>query len=101
MDELLKEHLCVRLYGEFQAYKADILSLSNAEIFGRCYEIDMMTNFYEILVERVEKFSDQEIRLILQQKNILAEFYRRWMKREDSTYQELTEFVFGEMMKNA
>lgn len=48
----MKEHFLDRLYGEYQAYRASLLSCPNIEIFNRCYEIDAVVNFYEILMEK-------------------------------------------------
>lgn len=42
----MKEHFLDRLYGEYQAYRASLLSCPNIEIFNRCYEIDAVVNFY-------------------------------------------------------
>lgn len=46
----MKEHFLDRLYGEYQAFRASVLGCPSAEIFDRCYEIDAVSNFYEILV---------------------------------------------------
>ena len=54
----MKEHFLDRLYGEYQEYKASVLGCTNAEIYDRCYEIDAMANFYEILAEKTEELSD-------------------------------------------
>lgn len=96
-ETLLREYYCTKLYGEFQEFKASILSLSNSEIFDRCFEIDTMTNFYEILVEKSEKLSGQELLRMLRCRNILTEIYHRWMKKDDDVYDELTAFVADEI----
>ena len=53
----MKEHFLDRLYGEYQAYRASLLSCPNIEIFNRCYEIDAVVNFYEILMEKIVEWT--------------------------------------------
>ena len=67
----MKEHFLDRLYGEYQAYKASLLSCPNFEIFDRCYEIDAVVNFYEIMVEKAAGMSDRELEAVLEHKDIL------------------------------
>jgi hypothetical protein len=86
-----------RIYGEYQAYKAKILSLSNAEIFSKCYEIDIMTNLYDILSAMTEKLDDDTIRKLLERRNILEELYERWLKRDDNVYAEIGACVSEEV----
>lgn len=93
----MRDHLLDRIYGEYQAYKASILSLTNAEIFAKCYEIDIMTNLYDILAEHTEKLPDDTIRALLDRPNILSEIYERWMKKDDTNYAELENHVSDEV----
>lgn len=93
----VREHLSDRIYGEYQAYKADILSLSNVEIFGRSYEIDTVVNLYEILMEKVQELPVDTLAALLSHKNILMELYGLWMKKDDSSYQELVSHVEDEI----
>ena len=85
----MKEHFLDRLYGEYQAYKASLLSCTNSEIFDRCYEIDAVVSFYEILVEKAEGMSDNELQALLKRRNLLMELYGLWLKQDDSTYGEM------------
>ena len=85
----VKEHFLDRLYGEYQAYKASVLGCSNDEIFSRCYEIDAMVNFYEILAEKADGLSEDVLTKLLQHRNILTELYGLWLKKDDSIYSEM------------
>ncbi len=96
-SHLIKEHLLDRIYGEYQAYRADILGLSNAEIFGRSYEIDTTVNIYEILMEKVRGLPDDTLAALLPHKNILTELYGLWLEKDDSNYQELVAHVEEEI----
>lgn len=93
----MKEHFLDRLYGEYQAYRASLLSCPNIEIFNRCYEIDAVVNFYEILMEKAAAMSDRELGTLLQRKDLLMELYDLWLKRDDSTYGEMKMHVDNEI----
>ncbi len=92
----VREHFMDRIYGEYQEYKASVLSCPNAEIFGRCYEIDVMVNFYEILVDIVDSLAERTITALLQRKNILTELYNAWLKKDDCNYREMESHVKDE-----
>ena len=93
----MKEHFLDRLYGEYQAYRASLLSCPNFEIFDRCYEIDTVVNFYEILVEKAEGMSVHELQALLKRRNLLMERYGLWLKQDDSTYGEMKMHVDNEI----
>ena len=93
----MKEHFLDRLYGEYQAYRASLLSCPNFEIFDRCYEIDTVVNFYEILVEKAEGMSVHELQALLKRRNLLMELYELWLKRDDSAYGEMKMHVDSEI----
>lgn len=97
MEYGIKEHFLDRIYGEYQAYKASVLSCSNAEIFSRCYEIDTIVNFYEILAEKAEKLSEHVLTVLLQRKNILQELYQLWLDKDDCNYGEMESHVEDEI----
>lgn len=94
---MVKEHVIDRIYGEYQAYKAQMLGTSNTEIFSKCYEIDSIVTLYEILVEKVQELPDSTLTILLQHKNILQELYQSWLAKDDSTYRELAEHVQDEI----
>ena len=93
----VKDHFLDRLYGEYQAYKASVLGCPNEEIFGRCYEIDVMVNFYEILTEKADGLSEPVLMEFLLRKNILKELYQLWLKKDDSNYSEMERHVDDEI----
>lgn len=93
----MKERFLEKLYGEYQAYKASTLSCPNAEIFSRCYEIDAITNFYEILIEKAEELSDEVLKSLLSRRYILSELYDLWRDKEDSCYTEMKKHVEDEI----
>ena len=93
----MNERFLEKLYGEYQAYKASALSCPNAEIFSRCYEIDAITNFYEILAEKAEMLSDEVLEALLPRRYILSELYDLWLEKEDSCYTEMKKHVEDEI----
>lgn len=86
-----------RLYGEYQEYRASLLGCTNTEIFNRCYEIDAIVNFYEILQEKAERMSDGELEVLLRKRDILADLYSSWREKSDSAYTEMAAHVEEEM----
>jgi hypothetical protein len=96
MDEK-KDHISDRIYGEYQAYRADILGLSNTRIFEKCYEIDTIVNIYEILTEKIQDMSEDTLNELLSQKNILMWFYDSWLSKDDINYRELESHIEDEI----
>ena len=95
----MKEHFLDRLYGEYQAFRASVLGCPSAEIYDRCYEIDAVSNFYEILVEKAEVLSEDILGTLLQHKGILSNLYEVWLKKYDSSYSEMQQHVEEEIQK--
>ena len=93
----IKEHFLDRIYGEYQAYKAAVLSCPNVEIFSRSYEIDIMVNFYEIMAEKADELSEHVLTALLQHKNILNELYQLWLDKDDCNYREMESHVEDEI----
>ena len=91
----MKEALWNKLTAEYKSYQVSILSLSNSEIYGKCYEIDCMVNFYEILMEKAESMSEETLSALLAQKNILWSFYDEWLAKDDSNYSEMEDHIAG------
>ena len=92
-----KEHFLDRLYGEYQAYKASVLGCTNEEIFNRCYEVDTMVVFYEILAEKADRMPEHVLAALLQHKNILSELYQLWLQKDDSCYSEMESHIEDEI----
>lgn len=93
----MREHLLDKIYGEYQAYKANVLILSNTEIFNKCYEIDTVVNLYEILMEQIRKLPDDTLAVLLSQPGLLMELYALWLKKDDNAYQQLQNHVEDEI----
>ncbi|MCD7883126.1 MAG: DUF3848 domain-containing protein [Lachnospiraceae bacterium] len=93
----MREYFLDRIFGEYQAYRASVLGCPNTEIFGRCYEIDITVNIYEILVEKAEKLPDDILAALMKHRNILRDLYDLWLKKEDGAYQELEDYVSDEI----
>lgn len=97
MEEVLKEALWNKLTAEYKSYQVSVLSLSNLEIYGKCYEIDCIVNFYEILMEKAESMSEEALLALLYQENILWSFYDEWLAKDDSNYSEIEEHIAEEI----
>ena len=93
----MKECLFDRLYKEHEEFKSSMLKLSKSDIFNKCYEIDVMTNIYDILMDKADDLSDEETVALLGRKHILYELYGLQLKRDDYNYPELENLVNEEI----
>ncbi len=93
----MKEAFWNKLTAEYKSYQVSVLSLTNSEIYGRCYEIDCMVNFYEILMEKAESMPEETLSALLQQENILWSFYDDWLAKDDSNYSEMETHIAEEV----
>ena len=93
----MKEAFWNKLTAEYKSYQVSVLSLTNSEIYGKCYEIDCMVNFYEILMEKAESMSEETLSALLKQENILWNFYDVWLAKDDSNYSEMETHIAEEI----
>ena len=89
----MKEIFWNKLTAEYKSYQVSVLSLGNSEIYGKCYEIDCMVNFYEILMEKAEFMAEDTLSALLEQENILWNFYDEWLAKDDSSYSEMERHI--------
>ena len=93
----MKEAFWNKLTAEYKIYQVSVLSLTNSEIYGKCYEIDCMVNFYEILMEKAETMAEETLSALLKQENILWNFYDVWLAKDDSNYSEMETHIAEEI----
>ena len=93
----MKEAFWNKLTAEYKSYQVSVLSLTNSEIYGKCYEIDCMVNFYEILMEKAETMAEETLSALLKQENILWNFYDEWLAKDDSNYSEMETHIAEEI----
>jgi len=93
----MKEAFWNKLTAEYKSYQVSVLSLTNSEIYGKCYEIDCMVNFYEILMEKAETMTEETLSALLKQENILWNFYDEWLAKDDSNCSEMETHIAEEI----
>lgn len=93
----MKEAFWNKLTAEYKSYQVSVLSLTNSEIYRKCYEIDCMVNFYEILMEKAETMEEETLSALLKQENILWNFYDEWLAKDDSNYSEMETHIAEEI----
>jgi len=93
----MKEAFWYKLTAEYKSYQVSVLSLSNSEIYGKCYEIDCMVNFYEILMEKAESMSDETLSALIAMENVLWSIYDNWLAKDDSNYSEMEMHIADEL----
>ena len=93
----MKEAFWNKLNVEYKSYQVSVLSLTNAEIYGKCNEVDCIVNFYEILMEKTESMSEETLSVLLRQENILWNLYDNWLAKDDSNYSEMEDHITEEL----
>lgn len=88
-----------KVASEYLEYKTSVLMCTNKEIYGRSYEIEIMVNLYEILLEIGERLTNSVLTVLLDKPNILGWFYELWMAKDDKSYDEILACVNAELIK--
>ena len=86
-----------KIYEEYRQFRESTLNQSKEDIYKDSYKIDVFVNLYEILIERSEQLSDAILENLLKRSGILELIYQRWLKKEDSTYDEIVQCVDEEL----
>ena len=99
MDERqLREVFLERLHIEIQLFKDSMLRKSKADIYAAGYRIELYACLYEILVEQVERMPEELMRaMVYHPCSILDAFYDEWLRKDDSFYTELRDYVEDEL----
>ena len=83
---------------ELQSYKESVLAKEKEEIFAESYKTELFANLYEILVEKTQTMPEELLYQLISKRDSILEFlYWKWLKWEDGFYDELKEFVAGEL----
>ena len=93
----MKEQFLKKIADEYATYKNSVLNSSSSEIYSRAYEIDIMANISDILINMVEKLSEYDLTLLSLRPNLLQELYNHWLKKEDEIYMELENHITEEI----
>ena len=93
MRKFLKQQAYERISRELSKFKERMLSQSPEKIFESSYEIDSYVCIYEQLVEKVDSFSEVQLRKLLKLPDVLGLFYDEWLLIEDSRTEELSNAV--------
>lgn len=93
----VREKFVRRIYRELEEYKELLLAKDRADVYKECYKAEVFSTLYEILLEKADSMSDAVLLYLLGQgTGILETIYQDWLKKEDSSYQELKEHVESE-----
>lgn len=97
--EEMREIVGMKIYLEYEVFKQSTLKKSVEEVYESAYQIDSYINLYEFLLEMCERFDKEEIKQILLMPNILDVLYDKWLSYEDSSSEDLTNFICNEIKK--
>lgn len=91
--EVLQQLFCAKINMELARYKKRMMKKDPEEIISNAYQINSMTEIYEVLTEKSVCMTEQALQLMLVLPNTLSLFYSKWMKYEDSARKELDDSV--------
>lgn len=93
LRKFLRKQAYNRISSELAKFKERMIKQPPEKIYGAAYEIDNHICIYEQLVEKIEGFTEAQLRKLLQLPNVLGLFYEEWLSIEDSRNQELSNAV--------
>ena len=93
LKKFLRRKAYERISAELAKFKERMLKQTPEKIFESSYEIDSYVCIYEQLVEKIEIFTEEQLRKLLQLPNVLGLFYDAWLSMEDSRNEELSNAV--------
>lgn len=91
LREDLEVLFCFKIGKELEQFKGEIEKMDLDEILARAYQVDTIITIYELLLEMSRQLGKEILETIILYPNLLAFFYEKWMKEEDSHMQELQE----------
>ena len=87
-----------RLYLELQIFRYSVLRKSKREIYDCAYKIEVLETIYDLLLENIQNIKEEILyHLLWWNGGILELTYQEWLKKEDSSYEELSEHIRGEL----
>lgn len=91
--EELQNLFCIKIGIELERFKRRMLKRKPKDIYQHAYQIDMVINIYELLMEQSRRMEKQMLQALLVVSDLLGYFYRGWLKYKDSTLDELQKYV--------
>ena len=95
--EEMREVVGNKIYLEYEVFKQTTLKKSVEEVYESSYQIDSYINLYEFLLDMCQEFEKEELIKILIIPNILGFLYDKWISFEDSSSEDLTNFINREI----
>ena len=74
-----------------------MLQREKTEIYATAYRIDVWKNLCKILTHLARQYPEEVLERVLPQSNLMECLYERWLKIEDSAYEELMQLVEKEI----
>ena len=93
LRKFLRKKAYERISRELARFKERMIKQPPEKIYEAAYEIDNHICIYEQLVEKIENFTETQLRKLLQLPNVLGLFYDEWLSVEDSRNEELSNAV--------
>ena len=93
----VREKFSEKISVEYTDFRERMLQREKAEIYAAAYRIDVWKNLCKILCRISEQYPEAVLEKLLTQPNLMECLYERWLKIEDSAYEELVQFVEKEI----
>ncbi len=95
----VRERFCKKVSAEYAAFRERMLQREKTEIYAAAYRIDVWKNLCKILCRLLEQYPEAVLEKLLLQSNLMECLYERWLKIEDSAYEELMQLVEREIVE--
>ena len=97
-EKKVKGLLGNRLHLELQIFRYSIFRKSKREIYDSAYKIELMETIYDILLENIQKETeDTLLHLLWWNGGILELMYQQWLKKDGNSYEALSEHIKNEL----
>lgn len=89
----LQSILCLKVNVEYQRFKKEQLKLSVEQVYGNAYRIQSYMCIYESMLEISQNLPEDVLVSLITFPELLAYLFERWLKVEDSSDEELNEYL--------
>lgn len=89
-----------KLYKEYRDFQRRTLRGSKRSIYYQGYMVEVIINFYEIMLEKTDTLPESAMHRLMEQPQILMSLYDCWLKKEDSAYEEMKMHVDDEIERS-
>lgn len=98
-ENVSTEMFLTKIKEEIMGFERGMLEKKPEEVYYRAYEIDCMNGIYECMSQICRKLDARTLKKLTQVPELLACFYRKWLKYGNSRDLELRGWIETEIEK--